>query len=62
LYRPYMPQYKGTPGLRGGSRWVGEWVWEGVGDFWDCIGNVNEIIIIIIIITTTTTSRKFGTQ
>jgi hypothetical protein len=21
----------------------GEWVWEGVGDFWDSIGNVNEI-------------------
>jgi hypothetical protein len=23
------------------KRW--EWVWEGVGDFWDSIGNVNEI-------------------
>jgi hypothetical protein len=22
---------------------VGEWVGEGVGDFWDSIGNVNEI-------------------
>jgi hypothetical protein len=22
---------------------VGKWVWEGVGDFWDSIGNVNEI-------------------
>jgi hypothetical protein len=22
---------------------VGEWVWEGVGDFWDSIGNENEI-------------------
>jgi hypothetical protein len=22
---------------------MGEWVWEGVGDFWDIIGNVNEI-------------------
>jgi hypothetical protein len=21
----------------------GEWVWEGVGDFWDSIGNANEI-------------------
>jgi hypothetical protein len=23
--------------------WVGEWVGEHVGDFWDSIGNVNEI-------------------
>jgi hypothetical protein len=23
--------------------WVGEWVGERVGDFWDSIGNVNEI-------------------
>jgi hypothetical protein len=23
-----------------------EWVWERVGDFWDSIGNVNEINII----------------
>jgi hypothetical protein len=23
--------------------WVGEWVGEGMGDFWDSIGNVNEI-------------------
>jgi hypothetical protein len=30
-------------GPRGWSGWVGEWVWEGVGDFWDSIGNVNEI-------------------
>jgi hypothetical protein len=22
---------------------MGEWVVEHVGDFWDCIGNVNEI-------------------
>jgi hypothetical protein len=43
--RLYMPQYSGTPGPRCGSRGVGgdEWVWEGVGDFWDSIGNVNEI-------------------
>jgi hypothetical protein len=34
-----MPQYRGTPGPRSGSGWVG----EGVGDFWDSIGNVNEI-------------------
>jgi hypothetical protein len=33
----------GTPGPRSGNGWVGEWVWEGVGDFWDSIGNVNEI-------------------
>jgi hypothetical protein len=29
----------GTPGSRSGSGWVG----EHVGDFWDSIGNVNEI-------------------
>jgi hypothetical protein len=39
-----MPQYRGMPGPRGGSRWMGEWVWEGVGDFCDSIGNVNEKI------------------
>jgi hypothetical protein len=39
-----MPQYRGTPGPKSGSGWVGEWVWERVGDFWDSIGNVNEII------------------
>jgi hypothetical protein len=39
----YIPQYRGMPGPRSGSGWVGEWVWEGVGDFWDSIGNVNEI-------------------
>jgi hypothetical protein len=37
--RLYMPQYRGTPGPRGGSVWVG----ERVGDFWDSIGNVNGI-------------------
>jgi hypothetical protein len=36
-----MPQYRGTPGPRSGSGWVGEWG-EGMGDFWDSIGNVNE--------------------
>jgi hypothetical protein len=34
-----MPQYRGTTGPRSGSGWVG----EHVGDFWDSIGNVNEI-------------------
>jgi hypothetical protein len=38
-----MPQYQGTPGPRSGSVWVREWVWEDVWDFWDSIGNVNEI-------------------
>jgi hypothetical protein len=38
-----MPQYRGTPGPRSRSGWVGEWVGKGVGDFWDSIGNVNEI-------------------
>jgi hypothetical protein len=27
----------------GGVGWVGEWVGESVGDFWDSIGNINEI-------------------
>jgi hypothetical protein len=31
-----MPQYRGTPGPKSGSGW------EGMGDFWDSIGNVNE--------------------
>jgi hypothetical protein len=38
-----MPKYRGTPGPRsgsGGERGVG--VGEGMGDFWDSIGNVNE--------------------
>jgi hypothetical protein len=34
-----MPQYRGMPGPRSGSGWMG----ERVGDFWDSIGNVNEI-------------------
>jgi hypothetical protein len=38
-----MPQYRGKTGPRSGSVWVGEWVGERVGDFWDSIGNVNEI-------------------
>jgi hypothetical protein len=27
---------------RSGSGWIGEWWGEGMGDFWDIIGNVNE--------------------
>jgi hypothetical protein len=38
-----MPQYRGKTGPRSGSGWVGEWEEERVGDFWDSIGNVNEI-------------------
>jgi hypothetical protein len=38
-----MPQYRGMPGPRSGSGWVGEWVGKHVWDFWDSIGNVNEI-------------------
>jgi hypothetical protein len=38
----YMPQYRGMPGPRSGSGCVGEWGVEGMGDFWDSIGNVNE--------------------
>jgi hypothetical protein len=29
-------------GPRSGSEWVGEWRGEGMGDFGDSIGNVNE--------------------
>jgi hypothetical protein len=31
------------PGPRSGSGWVGEWVGERVGDFWDSIRSVIEI-------------------
>jgi hypothetical protein len=37
----YMPQYRETTGPKSGSGWVGGWG-EGMGDFWDSIGNVNE--------------------
>ena len=33
----YMPQYRGTPGPRSGTGWVGG------GNIWDSIGNVIEI-------------------
>jgi hypothetical protein len=36
-----MPQYKGMPGSKSGSGRVGGGG-EGMGDFWDSIGNVNE--------------------
>jgi hypothetical protein len=29
------------PGPKSGSEWIGEWG-EGMGDFWDSIGNVND--------------------
>jgi hypothetical protein len=35
----YLPQYRGMPGPRSGSEWVGECV----GDFSDSIGNLNDI-------------------
>jgi hypothetical protein len=38
----YMPQYRGTPGPRSGSGWVGASRGEGMGDFLDSIGNVSE--------------------
>jgi hypothetical protein len=28
-----MPKYRGTPGPKSGSGWVGEWVGERVGTF-----------------------------
>jgi hypothetical protein len=36
-----MPQYRGKPGPKSGSGWVGE-SQEDMVDFWDNIGNVNE--------------------
>jgi hypothetical protein len=39
----FICQYRGMLGPRSGSGWVGEWVEERVGDFWDSIGNENEI-------------------
>ena len=42
-FKLYLPQYRGTPGLRSGSGQVGEWMGEGVRAVWDNIGNVNEI-------------------
>jgi hypothetical protein len=39
----YMPQYRGMPGPKRGSGWVGEWGWVAMGDFWYSIGNVNEL-------------------
>jgi hypothetical protein len=38
-----MPQYRGTPGPKRGSGWVGEWGWVGMEGFWYSIGNVNEL-------------------
>jgi hypothetical protein len=35
LEKLYTPQYRGMPGSRSGSGWVGEW--GGMGDFWDSI-------------------------
>jgi hypothetical protein len=40
--RPIAHVNRGTPGPRSGSGWVGGWGERG-GDFWDSIGNVNEI-------------------
>jgi hypothetical protein len=39
----YMPQYSGTPGPKSGIEWVGGGG-EGMGNFCDSIGNVNEEI------------------
>ena len=37
-----MPQYRGKPGPRSGSEWVGDQGGEGIGKFWVRIWNVNE--------------------
>jgi hypothetical protein len=36
----YMSQYRGMQGPKSGSGWVGSGG-DGMGDFWDNIGNVN---------------------
>jgi hypothetical protein len=46
LYAPVQ----GKARSKGGSGWVGEWGREGIGDFWDSIGNVNEEIYLNIYI------------
>jgi hypothetical protein len=38
---PSTGERQGQKGGVGG--WVGEWGWVGMGDFWDSIGNVNEL-------------------
>jgi hypothetical protein len=43
LCKLYLPQYSGMLVPRSGSGRVGKCVREWVGDFWDSIGNVNEI-------------------
>jgi hypothetical protein len=44
-YIQKMSQYRGTPGPKKWE-WVGkEGGWEGMGDFWDSIGNVIEEIM-----------------
>jgi hypothetical protein len=43
ISRANFIQYRGMTGRRSGNGWEGEWVGEHVGDFWDSIGNVNEI-------------------
>jgi hypothetical protein len=40
-----MPQYRGTPGPKRGSGWVGEWGWVGMGDFWYSIGKWAKYLI-----------------
>jgi hypothetical protein len=37
-----VPQYRGKPGPRSGSEWVGDQWEEGIGKFWVRIWNVNE--------------------
>jgi hypothetical protein len=39
-----MPQYRGTPGPKRGSGWVGDWGWVGMGDLWDSIENITRKI------------------
>jgi hypothetical protein len=36
----FICQYRGTPGPKSGSGWVGAGGGEGMGYFWESIGNV----------------------
>jgi hypothetical protein len=37
-----MPQYRGKPGPKSRSGWVGEWGGEGMGDFCDSSGRLQQ--------------------
>ena len=38
----YAPVQGNARAKKNGNEWVGKWGGEGMGDFWDSIGNVTE--------------------